>query len=101
MISCIDIIDDTRKDKKQMPAFVSLIERGGRGYRQIGEVLDSVELQAIGLRQMEADVLALEKRAQQFEEICDALRAAREAIVERRTKQERKRTKRTDDSLRA
>jgi len=97
IISCIDIIDDSRKDKKPMPAFVSMIERNGRGYRSVGEVLDSVELQAIALRQMEADVEALIRRASRFEEICDALRAAREVIAERRAKEDRKRGKGKDD----
>lgn len=83
VIGCIDLIDDERDDKNPVPAFISLTERNGRGYRPIGEVLDSVELQAISLRHMKSDVEALERRASRFEEICDALKAAREVIEAR------------------
>ena len=91
LVGCIDIVE-TKKGKEQppMPAFVSLIERNGRQYRTVGEVLDSAELQAIALRQAESDFEAYEKRLRQFADICTAIRAAREMIAERRAKYERK-----------
>ena len=91
LIRCIDIVDETSKESKQLPAFISLIERNGRQYRTAAEVMDSVELQALVLKQAEADLLSYERRLQSFAEICDALRAAREKVAERRAKEEKKR----------
>jgi hypothetical protein len=90
LVSCIDIIDDSDKNKRQLPAFISLIERQGRGYHTAREVMDSATLQDIALRQAEADLAAYEKRLAQFVDICTAIRAARELIAERRAKYDRR-----------
>lgn len=86
MVSCIDIVDTSGKEERQLPAFISLIERQGRGYHTAREVLDSATLQDIALRQAEADLAAYEKRLAQFQDICRAIRAAREMIAAKRAK---------------
>lgn len=83
LIACVDIVDEANNNRR-LPAFISLIERGGRGYRAIGEVMQSVDLQAAALRQAEDDLRAYERRLQTFVDVCDALRHARELIAQRR-----------------
>jgi hypothetical protein len=91
LVRCIDIVGEREGEPPVMPAFFSLIERAGRGYRTAEEVLSSVDLQAIALKQAENDFLAYERRLQQFTDICAAIRTAREMIAERRAKEDRKR----------
>jgi hypothetical protein len=84
LMSCVDIVEGKGKKEKRLPAFVSLIDRGGRGYHTVQEVLDSEHLQDLALRQAEADLESYERRLAVFHEICDAIRTARELIAERR-----------------
>lgn len=93
IVGCLDLVEMEGKKEKRLPAFISLNEKGGRSYHGVREVMDSVDLSAIALRQAEADLLAYEKRLRQFQDICEAIRAAREMIAERRAKTERKRGK--------
>jgi hypothetical protein len=93
LIGCLDMVEVDGKKEKRLPAFISLIERGGRSYHGVRDVMDSADLSAIALRQAENDLLAYEKRLRQFEDICSAIKAARELIAERRAKTERKRGK--------
>ena len=89
LVRCIDVVDDDVQEGKPMPAFISLIERAGRGYHTAREVIDSVDLQNAALRQAEADLSAYERRLEQFKDICDAIRVARELIAARRAKSEK------------
>jgi predicted secreted protein len=89
LMSCLDVVEGPKGKEQHLPAFISLVERTGRGYRTYAEVIDSAELQAIALRQAEGDFEAYEKRLMQFADICGAIRAARELIKERREKYER------------
>ena len=97
LMSCLDIVETHRGKEKRLPAFISLIERGGRGYHTVGEVLDSAELQAIALRQAETDFEAHEKRLAVFGDICAAIRATREKIAEQRAKYDKRAAKEKDD----
>ena len=90
LMSCLDIVETHNGKERQLPAFISLIERSGRSYHTVHEVLDSADLQALALRQAEADFESYERRLRQFEDICSAIRAARELISERRAEHERK-----------
>jgi len=96
LVACIDIVDTSSKEPKQLPAFISLIERQGRGYYTTREVLDSATLQDIALRQAETDLAAYEKRLVQFADICSAIRAARELIAERRAKYDKRKDGKVD-----
>ena len=86
LMSCVDIVEGKGNREKRLPAFVSLIDRGGRGYHTIGEILDSEHLQDLALRQAEADLESYERRLAVFHEICSAIRTARELIADRRHK---------------
>lgn len=97
LVSIIDIVDESDGEERQLPAFVSLIERDGRQYRTIGEVIDSVELQAIALRQAETDLEAYERRLRMFRDICDALRTAREKVAARRARYDKRKGKGKED----
>ena len=101
LMSCLDIVENHKGEERTLPAFISLIERTGRGYRTIAEVMDSAELQALALKQAEADFESHERRLAQFEDICDAIRAARELIAERREKYEKGGGKGKEDRPRA
>lgn len=93
LMSCLDIVETHKGEERRLPAFISLIERSGRSYHTVHEVLDSAELQAIALRQAESDLESYERRLHQFADICTAIRAARELIAERRAKHEKTRGK--------
>jgi hypothetical protein len=97
IVACIDIVDTSDKKERQLPAFISLIEREGRGYHTAREVLDSATLQDIALRQAETDFLAYEKRLQQFSDICSAIKTARELIAEKREKYSKRKGKGKED----
>lgn len=82
LIRSIHIVDDT---KAQAPrAFLSIADKSGVSYRTLSDVMDSVELQAIILKQAERDLLAFEGRYKELRDICEDVRAAREKIAKRR-----------------
>jgi hypothetical protein len=87
IVSLINIVD-SRDEDKTLPAFVSIIDKGHRGYYPIREVLNSAHLQDAALRQAEADFASYERRLEQFGEICDAIRRVREAIRTARARQQ-------------
>lgn len=84
LMACIEIIEGKGKEERRLPAFISLVDRTGRNHYTVDEVLNSSDLQALALRQAEADFLAYERRLVQFADICSAIRSARELIAERR-----------------
>jgi hypothetical protein len=93
LVACIDIVENEgRKNEKRLPAFVSLVDKGGRGYHTVQDVLDSAHLQDLALRQAENDLAAYEKRLAQFADICSAIRRARELISEQRRGSDEQRT---------
>lgn len=87
LVACIDIVD-TKDPKKRAPAFVSVITRKGRAYYTVPEVLTSSSLQALMMKQIEAEMMDMEKRLMQFAELANAVRRARELIAERRARYE-------------
>jgi hypothetical protein len=87
LVVCIDVVEmKGKREVSRLPAFISLIERDGRRYHTVSEVMDSVDLQALALKQAENDLAAYEKRLAQFADICSAIRAARELVASRRKK---------------
>jgi hypothetical protein len=86
LMSCINLVETDKRgrERRQLPAFISLNEGDGRNYRTVREVMDSASLSAIALKQVEREMEAMESRLAQFGEICDAIRHARELIAERR-----------------
>lgn len=68
-------------------AFMS-VASDGVSYRAASEVKSSQHLQAVVLRQAERDLEAFEKRYRELTEVCDLVRAAREAVSRRKTKPE-------------
>ena len=97
LVRCIDIVspDD---DDKQIPAFISLTaDKGGRSYHLVQDVLESVDLQVAALKQARADLESYERRFAAFDDLCSALRKARELIDERIEKNKRGRKGRKDD----
>ena len=88
LMSCLNIVESHKGEERQLPAYISLIEREGRSYHTAQEVIDSAELQAIALRQAEADLESYERRLRQFADICSAIRAARDLIAKRRAQHE-------------
>jgi hypothetical protein len=85
LVRVIDIVNDG-DDGRKVPAFISVTEKSGTSYKTAAEVFDSVDLQVIVLRQAERDMLAYEKRLQQFADICIAVRTARGLIADRAAK---------------
>jgi transposase len=86
LIRCIDVV--TNDDEPPMRAFISITEKNGTAYHTNNEVLGNLELQVIVLRQAERDFLAYEKRLREFQDLCDAVRKAREKIAAKRAKLE-------------
>jgi hypothetical protein len=86
LVGCIEvvIVDKGTKAERRMPAFISIIEKGGRQYHTVDDVLNSSALQGLALKQAERDFEAYERRLLQFADICDAIKAARELIRDRR-----------------
>jgi hypothetical protein len=101
LMRCLEIVEKHDGEERKLPAFISLIEREGRGYYTVREVLNSAELQAIALRQAETDLETYERRLAVFVDICNAIRAAREMISERREKYEKRGGKGKGDRPRA
>jgi len=90
LMSCLNIVETDKKgrERRQLPAFISLTEESGRNYRGVREVMDSASLSALALKQVEGEMEAMERRLAQFGEICDAIRRARSLIAERRRRYE-------------
>lgn len=72
-------------DEAPVQAFISIAEKGGTSYRMLQDVLDSADLQAKALSQAERDFEAWERRFKSYEDICSAIKEAREKIAGRRT----------------
>jgi hypothetical protein len=84
LMSCIDLVETKANKEKRLPAFVSIMDKGGRSYYAIQEVVSSVHLQDLALKQAEADMEHYERRLSQFAEIARAIARARQLIRERR-----------------
>jgi hypothetical protein len=78
LIRLIRVEDEKTQDA--VPAFVSVSDHG-TSYRSIGEVTSSRELQLLVLRQAERDLKAFERRYHMLQDVCIAVRNAREGIA--------------------
>jgi len=84
LMSCVEIVETHNGRERRLPAFISLIDRGGRGYHTVQDVMNSDDLQVIALKQAEADFEAYAKRLMQFGEIADKIHEVRQLIRRRR-----------------
>lgn len=85
LVSCIDIVEKKGNQiTKRLPAFVSIMDKNGRGYHTVQEVVSSAHLQDLALKQAEDEMGYYEKRLEQFAEIANAIARARQLIRERR-----------------
>lgn len=92
--SLIRLIRELPADGKEpRPAYISIADQG-TAYRSSEEVVTSLELQLIVLKQAERDLQAWERRYSMLREICELVTAAREKIAEVRKDVERKTSKR-------
>jgi hypothetical protein len=80
-------IEDSDAPEGTVRAFMS-VASGGVSYRSAGEVKGSQHLQAVVLQQAHRDLEAFEKRYRELTEVCDLVRAAKEAVSRRRAKTE-------------
>ncbi len=83
LIRSIRVVDEDNDETP--PAWVSIADKGGTSYRTLQDVLDSADLQAQALKQAERDLDAFQRRYKQFEDICDVIKTARDAISKRRS----------------
>lgn len=83
LIRSVRVVNE--EDETEAPAFISINEKSGVSYRSLGEVLESADLQALALAQAEKDMASYEKRLRMFEDVCDAIKTAREKIAKRRS----------------
>ena len=89
LMACVNIVEGEGKHQRRLPAFISIVDKGGRGYYTAQQVLDSTRLQVLALEQAESEMASCERRLTQFAEIVGAIRRARELIAARRARYER------------
>ncbi len=83
LIRSIAIVSEDRPDITPR-AFVSITEpRRGTSYRVMGDVLQSVDLQLILLRQAERDCEAMVRRLKGFQDLCEDVRELQEKFRKR------------------
>lgn len=84
LIRAIHIVDKERPEPPR--AFLSIADKGGTSYRRLEDVKDSAGLQALVLEAAERDLKAFEVRYSELQDVCSAVRDAREKIAKRRAR---------------
>jgi hypothetical protein len=72
-------------DEPLYPAYVSITAKDGRSYRHTNEVLTSRDLQEKVLISAERELQAFERRYSRLLDVCELIRAARQALFNKRT----------------
>jgi hypothetical protein len=81
LIDAIREIDDGGTSR---PAFYSITDEEGKGYRTVGEVMGSRTLQVSLLTQAERELASWERRYHELGEICALVREARTQVGQKR-----------------
>ena len=91
LIRIVKVIDSDTDDETPRRAFLNLADKDdGHSYRTIKDVLNSADLQLRVLQAAERDLESFEERYRDLLEICELVRAAREAVKEKREAMEAK-----------
>lgn len=83
LIQCIRLVDDAGEDGS-IRAFVSVAAESGTSYRTVSEIRSSPDLQVLVLESAERDLESFQRRYRELTDICSMVRAAQEAVSERR-----------------
>jgi hypothetical protein len=81
LIRAVHIVDDERETN--VPAFLSVTDKGGASYYTVSEVQTSASLALAVMKQGERDLAAWEQRYKILVDICDIVRTARDRLASR------------------